>query len=83
VLEVDDADVAITGNYEGRRRMTLTYPVINRARRILWLVTGETKAPVLTRLSKADRSIPAGRVDQSRAVVFADRAAAEGGGAGA
>jgi len=75
VLEVDDADVAVTGIYEGRRRMTLTYPVINRARRILWLVNGEKKAPALARLRAADMSIPAGRVEQHRAVIFADRSA--------
>jgi 6-phosphogluconolactonase/glucosamine-6-phosphate isomerase/deaminase len=30
VLQVTDADVAVTGIYQGRRRMTLTYPIINR-----------------------------------------------------
>ena len=35
VLDVTDAAVALTGVYQGRRRMTLTYPPINRARRIL------------------------------------------------
>lgn len=76
VLKVTDRDVAVTGSYQGRRRMTLTYPVINRARRILWLVTGSEKAGMLARLRKGDISIPAGRVCQDRAVIFADRAAA-------
>ncbi|MBL8799359.1 MAG: 6-phosphogluconolactonase, partial [Planctomycetia bacterium] len=31
VLKVTDADVALTGIYQNRRRMTLTYPLINRA----------------------------------------------------
>jgi 6-phosphogluconolactonase len=75
VLDVTDADVAVTGVYQGRRRMTLTFPVLNRARRILWLVTGAEKVEMLKRLSKADPSIPAGRVNQERALVFADRAA--------
>ena len=57
--------------------MTLTYPILNRARRILWLVTGSEKIWMLGRLLKADTSIPAGRVNQARAVVFADRAAAK------
>src|SRR5215831_4046018 len=35
VLDVTDTDVALTGVYQGRRRMTLTYPVLNRARRAL------------------------------------------------
>ena len=76
VLNVTQADVALTGVYQGRRRMTLTYPIINRARRILWLVTGSEKATMLERLNKVDLSIPSGRILQSRAVVFADRAAA-------
>jgi 6-phosphogluconolactonase len=78
VLQVTDMDVALTGVYQGRRRMTLTYPVIDRARRILWLVTGSEKVGALARLRKADPSIPAGRVSQDRAVIFADRAASAG-----
>jgi 6-phosphogluconolactonase len=76
VLEVTGADVALTGVYQKRRRMTLTYPVINRSRRILWLVTGSEKVEMLGRLRKGDVSIPAGRVRQDQAVVFADKAAA-------
>jgi 6-phosphogluconolactonase len=75
-LELTDRDVAVTGAYMGRRRMTLTYPILNRARRILWLVTGADKAAMLPRLLAADASIPAGRVDQDRAMVLADSAAA-------
>lgn len=77
VLKVNDADVAVTGIYQGRRRMTLTYPILNRARRVLWLVTGSDKAGMLLRLREADPSIPAGSVNQERALVLADRAAAE------
>jgi len=77
VLDVTDTDVALTGTmYQGRRRMTLTYPMLNRARRVLWLVTGEEKVPMLARLMRGDRSIPAGRVNTDRAMVLADRAAA-------
>jgi 6-phosphogluconolactonase len=53
--------------------MTLTYPILNRARRILWLVTGKDKAGPLARLVGADVSIPAGRVSQDQALVLADR----------
>jgi 6-phosphogluconolactonase/glucosamine-6-phosphate isomerase/deaminase len=76
VLNVDDKDVAVTGIYRGRLRMTLTYPVINRSRQILWVVTGSEKAPMLQRLLDADESIPAGRVRQDEALVLADRSAA-------
>jgi 6-phosphogluconolactonase/glucosamine-6-phosphate isomerase/deaminase len=55
--------------------MTLTYPIINRARRVLWIVTGSDKVQPLARLLKADSSIPAGHVDQDHALVLADREA--------
>ncbi len=77
VLDIADLDVAVTGGtYQGRRRMTLTYPMLNRSRRIVWLVTGSEKVDMLARLRAGDRSIPAGRVDQARALVLADRDAA-------
>ena len=76
VLNVTDAEVALTGVYQGRRRMTLTYPIINRSRRILWLVTGNDKAGPLVRLCDADPSIPAGRIRQDQSLLLADRAAA-------
>ena len=77
VLDITDADVAVTGAYHGRRRMTLTFPIINRSRLVLWLVTGSEKAATLVRLRDGDRSIPASRVRQDRSLVLADRAAAE------
>ena len=43
-LDITDADVALAGPYQGRRRMTLTFPIINRSRLVLWLVTGREKA---------------------------------------
>jgi 6-phosphogluconolactonase len=77
VLNVIDKDVAITSAYQGRRRMTLTYPAINRARRVLWVVTGAEKVEMLRRLRAGDESIPAGRVNSEHALLLADRAAAE------
>jgi 6-phosphogluconolactonase len=76
VLDIDDRDVASTLPFQGRCRMTLTFPVINRARRILWLVTGRDKAEALQRLRDADLSIPASRVRRDVALIVADRAAA-------
>jgi 6-phosphogluconolactonase len=75
VLNVIDRDVALTGTYMKRRRMTLTYPALNRSRRILWIVTGAEKAEMLSRLRDGDPSIPAGRVRRDRALALADRAA--------
>jgi 6-phosphogluconolactonase len=76
VLNITEADVAMTCLYKKRRRMTLTYPALNRARRILWVVTGGEKAGMLLRLRGGDVTIPAGRVSQEHALVLADRAAA-------
>jgi 6-phosphogluconolactonase len=76
VLGVTDVDVSPTGVYQARRRMTLTYPIINRARNILWVVTGSEKTGMLVRLRAGDLSIPAGRVRADHALVVADRAAA-------
>ena len=79
VLDVTDTDVALTGIYQGRRRMTLTYPILNRSRCILWLVTGTEKAEMFARLRDRDLSIPAGLVRRGQALVLADQEAAGSG----
>lgn len=76
VLNVTEFDVALTGLYQGRRRMTLTYPILNRARGILWIVTGQDKPVALARLRAGDQTIPAGRIQRDNALVLADREAA-------
>jgi 6-phosphogluconolactonase len=76
VLNVTNADVAITGVYMGRRRMTLTYPILNRSLRILFLVTGKEKVDMLPKLLAADTSIPSGRIRQDNVLILADRDAA-------
>lgn len=76
VLNVTDRDVAVTGSYQGRRRMTLTYPILNRSRRVLWVITGSEKGEMLNRLLSGDESIPSGRVRREFASVIADEAAA-------
>jgi 6-phosphogluconolactonase len=78
VLEVSDRDVALTGEYRGRRRMTLTYPGLTRADQLLWLVTGADKAEPLASLRAGDRSIPASGVEARASLVLADRPAAGG-----
>lgn len=77
VLEITDRRVAVTDAvYQGHRRMTLTYPALAEARRIIWLVTGQAKREALAKLLAGDRSIPAGRVENDEMVVVADQAAA-------
>ena len=78
VLEVEDRPVALTdGEYQGTRRMTLTYPTLERARRIVFLVTGEDKDEALAKLMAGDRSIPAGRITNRNALVVTDLEVAE------
>jgi 6-phosphogluconolactonase len=77
VLEVSDRPVALTGGeYQGRRRMTLTYPALNAAARILFLVTGAEKRDALAKLRAGDESIPAARVKPRIGLIVADEAAA-------
>jgi len=81
VLEVTDRDVALTDPvhlYQNRRRMTLTYPMINRSRHIMWLATGAAKIPMIVKLRAADPSIPGGRISQQNALLLTDTAAAAG-----
>jgi 6-phosphogluconolactonase len=76
VLEVGDRRVALTGGeYQGHRRMTLTYPALDAARRILWLVIGADKREPLAKLLAGDPSIPAGRLRNEEMVIVADEAA--------
>jgi len=77
VLECRDRDVALTGVYQNRPRMTLTFPMINRARRVLWLATGAGKVPMVRRLLAADSDIPAGRVARANATLFVDEEASQ------
>ena len=76
VLDVMDRKVAVTGEYQGRRRMTMTYTMLNAARQVLWLVTGEDKVDALRRLRAGDPSIPGGRVAAASQLIIADAAAA-------
>jgi 6-phosphogluconolactonase len=76
VLAEAHLNVALTGPYQGHRRMTLTYPVLNRSRCALFVVTGAEKIPALAKLRARDPAIPAGRVTGERALIIADAAAA-------
>lgn len=75
VLAVRDRLVAVTGVYQGDRRMTLTYEALARADRLLWLVTGSDKHTALSALLGGGTSIPAGSVEAASSLVMADEAA--------
>jgi 6-phosphogluconolactonase len=81
VLDVTDRRVAVTtGQYEGVRRMTLTYPELERVRKLLWVVTGEEKVDALRKLIDQDPSTTSGRVRPGgESLILADRAAAPDG----
>ncbi len=77
VLDVDNKGVAVTStDYQGRHRMTLTYPLINQAEKILWVITGAEKAEMLDRLLHKDPLIPAGKIDQHHTIVLTEESAA-------
>ena len=76
VIDIANRDVAMAGPYQGRLRMTLTRPAIDRAAERMWVVTGASKAAMFARLRAGDETIPAGRVTRRSALVFADEAAA-------
>jgi 6-phosphogluconolactonase len=78
VLDVHDRDVAITGTYQGWRRMTLTFPVLDRARFVLFFETGARKAEPLRKLLARDPSIPAARIRAADQLAIVDRATIEG-----
>ncbi|HEX6208597.1 MAG TPA: 6-phosphogluconolactonase [Actinomycetota bacterium] len=58
------------------RRLTLTFPVLNAAAAVMFLIEGEPKREALTRLLDGDPEVPAARVEAERVLVVADRAAA-------
>jgi len=64
--------VAVTGPYQGRRRMTFTYPALERATWIVWLVDGAEKREALTKLIARDTSIPASGVTIPDQLVVTD-----------
>jgi 6-phosphogluconolactonase len=76
VVNVRDHEVAFSEAYQGRRRMTLTVPALDRARQLVWLVCGSAKAGAVLRLLIADPAIPAARIQLQRATLFVDRDAA-------
>ncbi|MDH4169081.1 MAG: 6-phosphogluconolactonase [Acidimicrobiia bacterium] len=73
-----DQSVAVSGEYQGRRRLTLTAPTLSRADHKLWLVTGPDKRHALDLLMKGDPSIPATLVSVEGARVVTDRYAVLG-----
>ncbi len=68
--------VGLTEVQNGVQRISLTRPVLDRARMVVWLVRGASKAGPLGRLLAGDLSIPAGLIRPAHSVVLADAEAA-------
>jgi 6-phosphogluconolactonase len=77
VVEVDDRDVALSGEYAGHQRMTLTVPALRRARAVVWVVVGADKADAVRRMVNGDPSSVAGRVAGASSLLVVDEAAAQ------
>jgi 6-phosphogluconolactonase len=75
ILVIDDRDVALTDEYKGRVRMSFTWPVLDRAKEQLWVVSGEGKRDALALYLANDPTIPATLATQARATVLVDAAA--------
>jgi len=75
ILDVVDQDVSVTAEYNGRRRMSFTWPVLDRAKEQLWVVAGESKREALARYLANDPQIPATLPTQARARVLVDTSA--------
>lgn len=65
-------EVAWTGPYQGWVRMTLTFPALRRARRVLWVVTGADKAGALRGLLQGDPAWVAARLAHPHAQLLTD-----------
>lgn len=72
VLHADD-DLAVTAAYQGTRRVTMTAPLLNRARQRLFLVTGAEKDEALGRLAERDPRIPGSMITTEGTMLVTDR----------
>jgi 6-phosphogluconolactonase/glucosamine-6-phosphate isomerase/deaminase len=75
-VATDIDDVVLVRGFRGHDRMTITPPVVDRARRRVVLATGAAKAPIIRRWMEGDPSLPATRIPPSGTAVFLDEAAA-------
>lgn len=78
VLEMVDQPLALTNEYQGRRRLTFTRPMLDSSRLVVWLVVGADKAEALQKLAAGDPSIPASLLAPPNSLILADTAAAAG-----
>jgi 6-phosphogluconolactonase len=79
-VDADGVCVAVHGSPKPPPdRVTLTLPKLNAAHRILLVVTGAAKAPLLARvLAGPDPEVPASLLNRERLEIVADAAALDG-----
>lgn len=78
ILAVLDRAVAATEKpYQGVRRVSLTYPALQRSGRLLWLITGPNKKAILRRFLQGDPDLPAHRLLRAHDRLFTDRTASD------
>ena len=75
VCEITDTDISMTSEYKGRRRLTMTRPILERGRAQLWLIAGENKQDAMKTFVSGEKSIPANLFDHNNATVMCDQAA--------
>ncbi len=70
LTETERMVIAVRGGDPDLSRLTLTYPVLNRARHIVFMVSGKEKAEAVRAvLEKKDERLPAGRVRPVRGIL--------------
>lgn len=73
--ELDERDrlvVATAEAHAGHRRLTLTWPVLDRARRVVLLAPGADKTEALRGVLAGDPDLPASRLAADRVLVVTD-----------
>ena len=77
-LALDETQRWVVANWAPAQeawRMTLTFPVLNAGRDVIFVVTGADKADALSRIRSGDRELPAGRVTGQAVEWIVDAAA--------
>ena len=77
VLDVRDRWVAAVTPAGSEPRITLTYPALESARYVAFLISGDEKREIFSRLRRGDNNLPAARLrPKGELIWFADRCAA-------
>ena len=70
LLEEEQHWIGVSRPHENYRRLSLTLPVLDRARCIVWFVVGAARREPLACFFARDLAIPANRLQSERAICF-------------